>query len=78
MDNWSNPAKALQQIINKDSRAASRLAKTVGRSRASVYFWASGQTVPSPTVRVALEAATGIPAWHWLSEAERLALSKAS
>lgn len=70
-----DPAAALKRRIAGKPAEVERIATITRRTTASVYGWAAGSSRPAPDVRARLQAATGIPAWHWLTEDERVGFS---
>ncbi len=62
-------------LAQNRTRTKDEIAREIGISTVSLWRIAEGRQQPSPTVAVAIERVTGIPALSWANEALRLARS---
>jgi hypothetical protein len=67
MDRCTEGRRQLLAILQRSTRAL--VARLIGRCRAAVGFWASGEKVPEYASRKVMEEKLGIPMASWDQEA---------
>jgi hypothetical protein len=71
MDRCTEGRRQLLAILQRSTRA--KVARLIGRCRAAVGFWASGEKLPEYASRKVMEEKLGIPMGAWDQEAVEVA-----
>lgn len=64
-------AKALKKWIDDNDSSQTAIGNALGVKQPSVNAWLKGTARPVPTLRLAIEALTSIPAADWEKKSER-------